>query len=41
MTVPLAAKWMLRGTDLRLSTSNPDFWDSRFVTLTFEVFPPK
>jgi hypothetical protein len=39
MTLPLAGKWMLRGTDLRLSAANPDFWESRFVTLTFEVFP--
>lgn len=40
LPLPLAAKWMLRGTDLRLSPANPDFWDSRFITLTFEVFAP-
>lgn len=34
---PLAGHWILRGTDLRLSTSVPDTWESRFVTLAFEV----
>ena len=37
---PLAGRWVLRGTDLRLSTSVPDTWDSRFVTLGFEVTSP-
>jgi uncharacterized GH25 family protein len=41
LPLPLAAKWMLRGTDLRVSPSNPDFWESRFVTLTLEVSSPK
>jgi uncharacterized GH25 family protein len=41
MPLPLAAKWMVRGTDLRVSPRNPDFWESRFVTLTLEVSPPK
>jgi Domain of unknown function (DUF4198) len=36
-SVPLAGRWVLRGTDLRLSTERPDSWDSRFVTLAFEV----
>jgi Domain of unknown function (DUF4198) len=36
-TVPLAGRWLLRGTDLRLSTDKPDTWDSRFITLAFEV----
>ena len=29
--------WLLRATDLRLSTTEPDRWESRFVTLAFEV----
>jgi len=37
LTVPLAARWILRGTDLRPSAVHPDRWDSRFVTLAFEV----
>jgi hypothetical protein len=35
--LPIAANWLLRGTDLRLSTTVPDTWDSRFVTLAFNV----
>jgi hypothetical protein len=38
--LPLAAKWMLRGTDLRSAAHNADFWESRFVTLTFDVVSP-
>lgn len=34
---PLAGRWLLRGTDLRLSQSQPDYWESRFVTLAFDV----
>lgn len=30
-------RWLLRGTDLRLATDDPDRWVSRFVTLAFEV----
>ncbi len=37
--LPLAGRWVLRGTDLRLSRERPDTWDSRFVTLAFEVMP--
>jgi len=37
ITAPLAGKWVLRGVDLRLSESLPDTWESRFVTLAFEV----
>lgn len=33
---PLAGKWVLRGTDLRQAG---DGWESRFVTLAFEVGP--
>ena len=33
--LPMAGRWVLRGTDLRLSSSLPDTWESRFVTLAF------
>jgi hypothetical protein len=35
LTLPLAARWILRGTDVR--PADGDRWDSRFVTLAFEV----
>lgn len=38
---PLAGRWLLRGTDLRLSDTLPDTWESRFVTLAFEVAPAR
>jgi hypothetical protein len=34
---PLAGRWVLRGTDLRPSERAPDTWESRFVTLAFEI----
>jgi len=34
---PAPGRWLLRGTDLRIATDNPDQWDSRFITLAFEV----
>ncbi|MCW5662173.1 MAG: DUF4198 domain-containing protein [Burkholderiaceae bacterium] len=34
---PLPGRWVLRGTDLRLSEREPDTWESRFVTLAFEI----
>jgi hypothetical protein len=34
---PLPGRWLLRGTELRLSQERPDTWDSRFVTLAFDV----
>ena len=37
LQLPLAGRWILRGTDLAPSTSRPDEWESRFVTLAFEV----
>ncbi len=37
IVAPLAGQWVLRGTDLRLSDTEPDTWESRFVTLAFEV----
>ena len=32
-----AGRWLLRGTQLRLSVDDPTRWDSGFVTLAFEV----
>jgi hypothetical protein len=40
IVAPLPGRWVLRGTDLRLSQSEPDQWVSRFLTLAFEVAPP-
>ncbi len=37
LPVPLAARWLLRATDLRPAAGHADQWDSRFVTLAFEV----
>lgn len=37
IAAPLAGRWVLRGTDLRVSELDPDRWDSRFVTLAFDV----
>ena len=37
--LPLAGAWLLRGTDLRLSTVRANAWESRFVTLAFDVAP--
>jgi hypothetical protein len=34
---PLPGRWVLRGTDLRASDRAPDTWESRFVTLAFEI----
>lgn len=34
---PAAGHWLLRGIDLRISPTRPDEWDSRFITLAFEV----
>jgi hypothetical protein len=38
---PKAGRWIWRGTDLRMSNAEPDVWDSRFVTLAFEVYAPR
>lgn len=35
--VPHPGRWVLRGTDLRVSQRNPNTWESRFLTLAFEV----
>jgi hypothetical protein len=37
MRLPLAGRWLLRGTELAISATRPDGWDSRFITLAFEV----
>ena len=39
LQAPLAGRWVLRGTDLALSNTRPDEWESRFITLAFEVAP--
>jgi hypothetical protein len=39
LPVPLAAQWLLRAVDLRPAPGQPERWDSRFVTLAFEVLP--
>lgn len=35
--LPLPGRWLLRGTDLRLATSDPTRWESQFITYAFEV----
>jgi hypothetical protein len=35
--LPLAGRWVLRGTELRPAASADVLWNSRFVTLAFEV----
>lgn len=35
----LPGRWVLRGTDLAPAASRPDEWESRFVTLAFDVTP--
>jgi hypothetical protein len=37
--VPLPGRWVLRGTDLRRSQSEPDQFESRFFNLAFVVLP--
>lgn len=37
LALPHAGRWLLRGTEVRPSVAAPDRWDSRFVTLVFEV----
>lgn len=34
-----AGRWILRGVDLRAAADGSDRWDSRFLTLAFEVKP--
>ena len=35
--LPLPGRWLLRGTDLRLSASDATRWESEFITYAFEV----
>lgn len=35
--LPLPGRWLLRGTDLRLSSADPTRWESQFITYAFEV----
>jgi hypothetical protein len=37
LRLPLPGRWVLRGTELRAVPGRPGHWDSRFVTLAFEV----
>lgn len=39
ITVPLSGQWLLRGVDLRPSDRRSEAWDSRFISLAFEVLP--
>ena len=39
LVAPPPGRWVLRGTDLRLSPTDAERWESRFVTLAFEVPP--
>lgn len=41
LPVPLAARWLLRATELRAAPDGSDRWDSRFVTLAFEALPKR
>lgn len=38
---PAAGRWVLRGTDLRLTEGRPDEWDSRWINLAFEIRPAR
>lgn len=35
--LPLPGRWLLRGTDLRISAGNPDHFESQFITYAFDV----
>jgi hypothetical protein len=37
VSAPAPGRWLLRGTDLRSAEARPDQWDSRFITLAFDV----
>ena len=37
--LPLAARWLLSGVDLQPSATDPDGWDSGFVSLHIETLP--
>jgi hypothetical protein len=35
--LPLPGRWLLRGTDLRLSPADPTRWESQFIAYSFDV----
>jgi hypothetical protein len=35
--LPFGGRWLLRGTELRLSPERADTWESRFVTLAVQA----
>lgn len=37
MRLPLPGRWLLRGTDLRLSPSDTTRWESKFIAYSFDV----
>lgn len=37
--LPLAARWLLRGVDLRPASQPPERWESDFLSVAFEVLP--
>ncbi len=37
--LPLAARWLVSAVDLRPSDTQPDGWDSRFISLSVEALP--
>ena len=37
LSLPAADRWLIRGIDIRLSPSEPDAWETRFVSLAFGV----
>ena len=37
LSLPAADRWLLRGIDIRPSPSEPDAWETRFVSLAFGV----
>lgn len=41
LPVPFAGAWLLRAIDLRPAPDDADRWDSRFVTLAFQVLPAR
>ena len=36
-TASTPGRWVLRGTELRIAADKPDQWDSRFITLAFDI----
>jgi hypothetical protein len=40
-TLPLPGRWLMRGTDLRVSTSDATRFESRFLAYSFDVAPAR